>query len=164
MCAGPILEHPACTACVTARPYMLRDPSPRAMPRDSLLSANQIIRLSSSRHEYLLASVQSPTRIALSYQFRLATHSLRRINRRKVLVSPRGPFSLASKITMRGNSGVLGKKRAQDREFRHSKKKVRPLYPSPKDVHPPFDGRATTQVKTCHGGPTYLLLEPTTKD
>ena len=150
------MEHPACTACVTARPYMLRDPSPRAMPRDSLLSANQIIRLSSSRHEYLLASVQSSTRIALSYQFRLATHSLRRINRRKVLVSPRGPFSLASKITMRGNSGVLGKKRDQDREFRHSKKESSASLSVTQRWPPPFDGRATTQVKTCRGDGIFL--------
>ena len=25
VCAGPVLEHPACTASVTARPYMLRN-------------------------------------------------------------------------------------------------------------------------------------------
>ena len=40
-------------------------------------------------------------------QFRLTTRSLRCINRRKVLFSPRGPFFLASEITTRGNSGVL---------------------------------------------------------
>ena len=131
------------------------------MPPGSLLYANQVIRQSTSRNEYPLRSVQSPTSLAWSYQFRLATHLLRCINRRKVLVSPRGPFSLASKITMRGNSGVLGKKRDQDREFRHSKKESSASLSVTQRWPPPFDGRATTQVKTCRGdGYFYSATDP----
>ena len=96
--------------------------------------------------------------------FRLANHSPGCIRRREVLVSPRGPLFLASRITMVGNSGVpktfcqtpdggslAADIRDQDQEFRPFRERKANSRFITLSGPPPFDGRATTPVKTGRG-------------
>ena len=96
--------------------------------------------------------------------FRLANHSPGCIRRREVLVSPRGPLFLASRITMVGNSGVpktfcqtprWGQPgsglRDQDREFRPSENGKQTPDPSPLADHPPLMGGPRHRSKPAVG-------------
>ena len=96
--------------------------------------------------------------------FRLANHSPGCIRRREVLVSPRGPLFLASRITMVGNSGVpktfcqtpdggslAADIRDQDREFRPSENGKQTPDPSPLADHPPLMGGPRHRSKPAVG-------------
>ena len=92
-----------------------------------------------------------------SNQFRIAERSPRCIVRRKVLVSPRGPFFLASRITTRGNSGVLFGERSRPirREFRPSNKGRRSIYP-PLGASPPLVEGPSGLVSPYRGSWIFL--------